>query len=143
LKAYFPQVLHWFPDIRTNLVCDFLLRWPSLEALCRVRRSTLENFFLEHNSVRRETLEKRIKAIKESVPLVTDRAVLSSSVLMVKALTAQMKTTLTAITEFDTEIQQLCAQHQDFALFRSLPGAGSVYASRLLAALGTDRERWG
>ena len=30
LKCYFPQVLDWFPHIRTTLVCDFLLRWPSL-----------------------------------------------------------------------------------------------------------------
>jgi transposase len=142
LKAYFPQVLEWFPDIRTHLVCDFLLRWPSLQALRRVRRATLEGFFLDHNSVRRETLQRRIKAIKEGVPLVTDGAVLTSSVLMVKALAAQMKTTIEAVAEFDAEIERLCAEHQDFALFAGLPGAGSVYASRLLAALGTDRERW-
>jgi transposase len=142
LKAYFPQVLQWFPDIRTGMVCDFLLRWSSLDALRRVRRATLETFFREHNSVRRETLEKRLKAIKESVPLVTDRAVLRSSVLMVKALAAQLKTTIEAIKCFDTEIEELCSQHQDFHLFTSLPGAGSVYASRLLAALGTQRDRW-
>jgi transposase len=44
--------------------------------------------------------------------------------------------------EFDAEIAELCAAHQDFELFTSLPGAGSVYAARLLAALGADRERW-
>jgi transposase len=26
LKCYFPQVLEWFHDLRTELVCDFLLR---------------------------------------------------------------------------------------------------------------------
>lgn len=26
LKLYFPQVLEWFSDIRTDLVCDFLLQ---------------------------------------------------------------------------------------------------------------------
>ncbi|HEV7373970.1 MAG TPA: IS110 family transposase [Pyrinomonadaceae bacterium] len=44
LKCYFPQILEWFPDIRTTLVCDFLLRWPSLDALRRVRRGTLIGF---------------------------------------------------------------------------------------------------
>ena len=29
LQAYFPQVLPWFDDIRTTLVCDFLLLWPT------------------------------------------------------------------------------------------------------------------
>jgi transposase len=142
LKAYFPQVLNWLPDLRTDLACDFLLRWPSLAALKGVRRVTLEKFFRQHHSARQGKLEERIGAIRESVPLVTDRAVINSSVLMVKALAAQMKTTIAAIKEFDSEIQQLCTTHEDFAVFSSLPGAGDVYASRLLAALGTDRGRW-
>ena len=142
LKCYFPQVLQWFPDIRTTLVCDFLLRWPSLERLRRVRRETLSKFFRSHNSLRRETIEKRVGLIKEAVPLVTDRAVIAASALMVKVLAAQMKTTLSAIHEFDTEIAALCAVNEDFALMKRLPGAGQNYAARLTVALGTDRERW-
>lgn len=142
LKCYFPQVLEWFPDIRTALVCDFLLRWPEISALKRVRPATLLRFFREHNSVRKETLEKRINSIKAAVPLTTDKAVLRSSVAMAKALAAQMKATLEAITEFDRELGEVCATHEDFDLFKSLPGAGEVYASRLTAALGSDRARW-
>jgi transposase len=142
LKCYFPQVLEWFPDIRTDLVCDFLLRWPSLDSLRRVRRETLSQFFRSHNSVRKEAIEKRVAAIKEAVPLVTDRAVLASSVLMTKALASQMKTTLAAINEFDAETAALCAVNEDFALFKGLPGAGPNYAARLTAALGADRGRW-
>jgi transposase len=142
LKCYFPQVLDWFPDIRTTLVCDFLLRWPSLDALRRVRRETLLRFFRAHNSLRKETLEKRVATITEAVPLVTDRAVIASSILMVKALASQMQTTLAAIKEFDSQIAALCAVNEDFALMQSLPGAGPNYAARLTVALGTDRERW-
>ncbi len=142
LKGYFPQVLEWFPDIRTTLVCDFLLRWPSLDTLGRVRRETLVKFFRAHNSVRTETIEKRVEAIKQAVPLVTDRAVIAASVLMTRALAAQMKTTLSAIIAFDAEIEALCAVNQDFVLLKSLPGAGQNYAARLTVALGTDRARW-
>src|SRR5215207_1973503 len=104
LKCYFPQVLEWFPDIRTALVCDFLLRWPSLDTLRRVRRETLVKFFRSHHSVRTDAIEKRVAGIKEAVPLVTDGAVIASSVVMMRALTAQMKATLEAIAEFDSEI---------------------------------------
>jgi transposase len=142
LKCYFPQVLDWFPNIRTALVCDFLLRWPALDTLHRVRCKTLSKFFHTHNSVRRETIEKRVEAIKEAVPLVTDRAVIASSVLMMRALVAQMKATLAAIKEFDSEVAALCASNEEFALMKSLPGAGQNYAARLTVALGTDRERW-
>lgn len=142
LKLYFPQVLEWFPDLRTDLVCDFLRRWPALETLGKVRRETLLKFFRQHHSVRAETLQKRVEAIKASQPLTTDRAVINSSVVMTRALVAQMQSTLVAIKEFDSEIETICAVHQDFALLKSLPGAGKVYASRLVVALGSDRERW-
>jgi len=142
LKLYFPQVLEWFDDIRTDLVCDFLLQWPTLEAVKKLRRATLEKFFRAHNSVRGRANEERFAAIKEAVPLTQDRAVIDSSVPMIKALASQMKTAIAAIREFDQKIEELCAGHEDFHLFASLPGSGSVYSSRLLAAFGTDRERY-
>lgn len=142
LKGYFPQVLQWFPDIRTTLVCDFLLHWPSIGALKGVRRATLEKFFRAHNSHRKEMLAARLTAIKEAVPLTTDRAVINSSALMAKALASQMKTTLEAVRQLDTKIEALCQAHEDFELFSSLPGAGEIYTSRLLTAMGSRRERW-
>ena len=107
LKADFPQVLHWFDDIRTLLVCDWLLRWPTVEALKTVRPATLEKFFHQHHSIRKETISRRIAAIKEVVPLTTDQAVMHASVLMIKALATQLKTTIEAIRAFDNEIEQL------------------------------------
>ena len=142
LKGYFPQVLQWFPDVRTILVCDFLTRWPTLEAVKRARRNTLEKFFREHNSSRPETVERRINSIKESLPLVTDQAVVKSSALLASAWATQMRVMIEAIKEFDREIERLCSEHQDYPLFESLPGAGTVYASRLLAAFGSQREKF-
>lgn len=142
LKLYYPQVLEWFPDIRTTLVCDFLLQWPTLEAAKKARRATLEKFMREHNSVRKENTTKRLSSIKEAVPLTTDRAVISSSVLMVKTLAQQMKTALSVLKEFDRQIEELCSTHEDYPLFAALPGSGTVYSSRLLAAFGTNRERF-
>ncbi len=87
-------------------------------------------------------METRLAAIKEATPLVTDTAVINSSVLMVNALAAQMKTTLAAVHDFDVRIEELSQAHEDFEVFASLPGAGRVYASRLLTAMGSNRERW-
>jgi transposase len=53
-----------------------------------------------------------------------------------------MKTTIAAIRAFDDEIEQRCRTHEDYHLFAALPGAGTVYAARLTAAMGTDRNRW-
>jgi transposase len=61
---------------------------------------------------------------------------------MIMALAAQLKTTIAAVKQFDEAIEKLCVVHPDFPLFQSLPGAGEVYASRLLAMMGTQRDRW-
>jgi transposase len=68
LKADFPQGLPWCDDRRTLLVCDLLLCWPTLEAMPKVRPSSLETFFHAHHSVRNETLAHRIAAIQAAVP---------------------------------------------------------------------------
>jgi hypothetical protein len=61
------------------------LRWPTVEALKKVRPATLEQCFHAHHAMRRETISCRMAAIKEAVPLTTDQAVMTSSVLMINA----------------------------------------------------------
>jgi transposase len=142
LKSYFPQVLSWFSDLRTLIVCDFLDRWPTLAVVQRARPVTVNKFLRSHHSVRRDTNERRLAEIKTAVPLTDDPAVLNSSTLIVKVLTAQLRTTIKALAELDRHIEALCLTHADYQLFSSLPGAGAIYASRLTAALGSDRTRW-
>jgi ribosomal protein S15P/S13E len=97
LKGYFPQVLDWFDDIRTLLVCDFLGRWPELSVLQRVKPATLNKFFRSHHSTSNTTNQRRLAEIKTAVPLTNDAAVRTCSVLQVKVLVAQMKTVIAAI----------------------------------------------
>jgi len=113
LKNYFPQVLDWFPDVRTALVCDFLTRWPTLTAVQQADPATLEQFFRSHHAARQGLLERRLQAIQTSQPLVTDAAVLAASVVLLKALLAQMRVTLDALSDFDSEIAKLCQTHAD------------------------------
>jgi hypothetical protein len=126
LKASFPRVLQCFADSRTLLVCAFLLRWPTLEAVQQVRPATLEKGFREHHSVRKETRAHRIAAIKAAVPLTTDPVVLHASGLMIKARATQRQTTIEASQAFDSAIEQLGSRHEDYPLFASLPGVGPV-----------------
>jgi transposase len=142
LKGYFPQVLDWFEDIRTRLVCDFLERWPELSALQRVRPATLNQFFRSHHSTSNSTNQRRLSEIKTAIPLTTDEAVMTSSVINVKVLVAQMRTLIAAISEYDRHLEALCQTHDDYHLFAALPGAGLVHAARLTAAFGSDRRRW-
>ncbi|HEX3228294.1 MAG TPA: IS110 family transposase [Pyrinomonadaceae bacterium] len=142
LKGYFPQVLDWFEDIRTRLVCDFLERWPELTRLQQARPATINKFLRSHHSTSKPTNQRRLSEIKSAIPLTTDEAVITSSVINVKVLVAQMKTVIAAISEYDRHLEALCQTHDDYHLFAALPGAGAIHAARLTAALGSDRSRW-
>jgi transposase len=142
LKNYFPQVLQWFQDKDTRIFCDFLRRWPTLKAAQLARRSTLETFFRDHHVRTADVLATRLHAIKTATPLTTDEGVIAPNTLLVQTLVSQLRVTLDAIEAFDQAIAQRAQPHPDFPLFQALPGAGPVFASRLLVAFGEQRERY-
>ena len=142
LKNSFPHVLQWFQDKETAIFCDFLSRWPTLQAAPLARRTTLERFFRAHHVRAADGITPRIEAIKNAVALTTDAGVLAPNTLLVQALVAQLRVTLQAIADFDTAMAQRAHAHPDFPLFDALPGAGAVFAPRLLVAFGEQRERF-
>jgi transposase len=142
LKNYFPHVLQWFQEKDTVLFCDFLRRWPTLKAVQLARRATLEGFFRAHHVRSADVITTRIEAIKSALALTTDEGVIAPNVLLVQALVAQLRITLQAIADFDKAIAQRAQDHPDFPLFDAVPGAGAVFAPRLLVAFGEQRERF-
>ena len=142
LKNYFPHALRWFEDKDTVVFCDFLSRWPTLKAVQLAHRATLATFFRDHHVRSAEVITQRLQAIKAATPLTTDEGILTPNVLLVQALVAQLRVTLQAIADFDQAIAQHAQQHPDFPLFQALPGAGPVFAPRLLVAFGEHRERY-
>jgi len=142
LKNYFPHVLQWFQDKDTAIFCDFLSRWPTLKAVQLARRATLERFFRAHHVHAADVITTRIEAIKNAVALTTDAGGIAPHTLLVQALVAQLRVTLQALADFDTAMAQRAQAHPDFPLFDALPGAGAVFAPRLLVAFGEQRERF-
>jgi transposase len=142
LKNYFPHVLQWFHDKDTVIFCDFLAQWPTLKAVQLARRSTLERFFHDHHVRYADIIDQRIRAIRSATPLTTDEGIIAPNALLVQALVTQLRVTLHAIETFDHAIAQRAQSHPDFPLFDALPGAGTVFAPRLLVAFGEQRDRY-
>jgi transposase len=142
LKIYFPQIPHWFEDVDSPLVCALLERWPTLEALQKARPDTLRSFFRKQHSRKAELIESRIKAIGEAKPALKDRAVVEAKVVVVKVMVQLIQVLREGIEELNQQIQEAAEAHPDFFIFKSLPGAGPVLAPRLLAAFGSQRERY-
>ncbi len=143
LKSYYPQVLDWFRRLNTVLFCDFLTEWPTLQQLKRARASRVARFFTAHNMRRQAVIERRLKAIREAVPLTDDAAVIKPCCLQIEVLIEQLRVTIDALKRYDDAIAKIAAQLPDYErLFRPLPGAGYILAPRLLAAFGEDRDRY-
>ena len=141
LKISFPQVLRWFSDVSTEVVCDLLTRWPTLEDLRKARPATVEKFFQQHHC-REESIRQRLDDIKNAVAATGDAAIVNPSRHMIAAWIGQMGVLRQSIREMEKEIGDLARQQEDWHIFDSFPGAGDVMAPRLMAAMGTSRERF-
>ena len=142
LKDYFPQIVEWFRDKETDVFAAFIERWPSLQAVQRARRETVVAFFHAHNVRRASVIDRRMAWIESERPLTSDPAVIEPAMAVVATLLPQLRALSAGITRLDADIARRCEALPDFRLFAPLPGAGAVYASRLLAAFGENRERF-
>lgn len=142
LKIYFPQVLDWFHEVSSQIACQFLQRWPTLEKLQKARPETVRNFFISHHSAQSGANDRRLEEIRLAVHATNDAAVINANVINVRALVRILQDVRTAIDSYDEQIDALAHRHPDFALFDSFPGAGAALVPRLIAALGTQRDRF-
>lgn len=142
LKMYFPQALDWAGALDTIQSCDFLQSWPTLTAIQQVSLSQLRTFYLQHRCRNRILIEQRLVEISGARSLTDDPAIIETLSLAVQADVAQLRAILHWIAHFDQIIARHCALHPEHDLFESFPGAGPVYAPRLLTVFGQDRARW-
>ncbi len=143
LKSYYPLALEVLDgNLDNQMACDFLLRWPTLEALRKARPATVRGFFYQHNCRNEKRIAKRLERIEEAVALTDDPAIITGLSLRVTTLVKAIRPLLSSVREYDRQIKELFEAHEDALIFESLPGAGEKLAPRLLAAMGTQRERF-
>ena len=143
LKIYFPQMLELFARLDTKLVCEFLERWPSLEELKKVPPAELRKFFRQRRGRHQELTEDRIQGITQAMPAIEDRAVIEAKGAVVQVIAQVLRSLLEGIAKLDRKIEEAAEAHPDFFIVQSLPGAGAALAPRLLAAFGSQRDRYG
>lgn len=144
LDLYFPLVKHlaFGRTLHHDLMLDLIGRWPTLEQLKRVHPKRLRTFLKEHGLRNLDQQTTFIDAVKDAVALTKDKSLIEPRALYVPVLAGQIKTLNQAIADFDQELEELVTQHPDYDVFQSLPGAGAALIPRLIAAFGSDRERY-
>ena len=142
LKQVFPQILLWFEDVGSEMVGDLLLKWPTVQALQQVPAEQLRSFFTGHNCRSKERMEERIAAISTAVPATNDPALLDSAVLFIETAVRLLAELRAATARLDAATDKIYKDHPDRCIIESFPGAGAALEPRLIAAVGTIRDRF-
>jgi len=142
LKQYFPQIPRWFHSVDSPLVADLIEKWPELAKLQGANPAKLAKFLREHNGRKEERIHERVQQILAAVAATSDPVVIEACSRRALGLLKHLRIFWTEIAELEKRIAELVADHPDTPIFRSLPGAGAATVPRLIAALGTRRERF-
>ena len=142
LKQYYTQPLEWFSHRDTELFCNFLIKFPNLNELKRVRTNTVAKLLNSRGGPTVKKTPERIASIKEAIPLTNDESLIIPYQTFVIALAKQMLVLINNIREYDSQINSIFTSMDDASIFASLPGTGPCLAPRLLAALGEDKSRF-
>ena len=141
LKTYYPQALHWAGALTTTQACDFLGRWPTLQAIQTARPSAIRTFYQRHHHAA-EWIDQRLTQIRAEVAFHHDPVITAAAVLLIESEVAQIRALNASIATYDEKLASAFATHEDAPIFASFPGAGEQLAPRLAAAFGTDRTRF-
>ena len=143
LKQYFPQALVLCgEDLWRPLATRFLLKWSSLQAVQKAKPASLKQFYHLNGSRSAKLMEKRLALVAKAVPVTDETALIESFALRVQLICRQLQLLTRTIADYDRQIAVAYAAHPDHAIFASLPGAGPVLGPRLLASMGSQRERF-
>jgi len=143
LAEYYPAALEAFEDWTDAFTWEFILAFPTPQALVTAGKPRWEKFLHTHKLWRPETAEKRLKLFSQADqfkacdPIVRAKSQLALTLCKVLVTLAQQ------LALYRKQIETLFQDHPDHDLFGSLPGAKKYLAPRLLAAVGSDPNRYG
>jgi hypothetical protein len=111
-------------------------------AVRKAKPASLTQFYYLQGSRSPKLLAQRLALVQKAVPVTDESAVIDSFVLRVQLIARQLQLVQQTVATYDQQIAQAYAVHPDREIFASLPGAGPVLGPRLLASLGSQRERF-
>ena len=141
LKTYFPEVLKLeAARIYADFIVAFLLKYPNLIAAKKAGANKLRKLFYGIGT--RAKAEKRVQILLEATALSDDPALTETCSMRVMALATLIQAYNAQIRIYASRIAEAVVEHEDYAIFKSLPGASDLTHSRMIAAMGDDRSRY-
>jgi len=143
LLEYYPAVLEAFDDWTSPSTWEFVLAFPTPQALVTAGKRRWEKFLHSHRLWRSDTAEKRLKLFAQADQFQASDPMVRAKSQLAVSLAKLLCTLEKQLALYRSQIEALFRDHPDHDLFGSLPGAKKVLAPRLLAAIGCDPDRYG
>jgi transposase len=142
LLEYYPAALEAFEDWTLPSSWDFVLQFPTPQALVKAGPRRWEKFLHAHRLWRPETTEKRLAIFARADQFTGSGSIAQAKSQLALSLCKLLRTLQQQLELYRKQIEALFKQHPDHHLFGSLPGAKKILAPRLLAAIGSDPTRY-
>jgi len=143
LLEYYPTALEAFDDWTDAFTWEFILAFPTPQALVQAGKRRWEKFLHTHRLWRPETAPKRLALFAQADQFKASDPIVRAKSQLAVSLCKLLVTLGKQLALYRQEIEALFRDHPDHDLFGSLPGAKKVLAPRLLAAVGSDPQRYG
>jgi transposase len=143
LLEYYPVALQAFEDWCCPWTWDFIIEFPTPKGLVQAGKRRWEKFLHTHKLWRPETAPQRLALFAQADQFTGSDPITQAKSQLALSLCKLLRTLQQQLNEYRQAIEALFKSHPDHDLFGSLPGAKKVLAPRLLAAIGTDPQRYG
>jgi transposase len=143
LAEYYPAALQAFDDWTFDFTWEFVIAFPTPQALVKAGQRRWEKFLHTHKLWRPATAENRLQLFSQADQFKASDPVVQAKSQLAVSLSKLLRTLGQQLDLYRKQIEALFRDHPDHDLFGSLPGAKKVLAPRLLAAIGGDPNRYG
>jgi transposase len=142
LRDYYPAALEAFDNWALPAAWTFVERFPTPQALVKAGKRSWEKFLHTQKLYRPDTTQRRLEIFAHADQFTSTEAVIAARSLLATTLAVMLRTLTQRLELYRERIEALFAHHPDHDLFGSLPGIGPKLGPRLLAELGSDRDRF-
>jgi transposase len=143
LAEYNPAALEAFADWTDAFTWEFVLAFPTPQALVSAGKRRWEGFLHTHKLWRPQTAPKRLELFAQADQFQASEPIVQAKSQLAVSLCKLLCTLGQQLKLYRKQIEALFRDHPDHDLFGSLPGAKKVLAPRLLGAVGNDPDRYG
>ena len=141
LFRYYPAALAVFPSWPTQILCHFLIFYPRPSDAAALSLAQFTAFARNHRYPKPRLLPACYERLQAVYP-VARPALAEAYADEVRPLAKALLAALRNKDENRHQIYSLFQQHEDAAIFASLPGTGTWLAPALLVKFGEDRSRF-